>query len=210
MKHLLIIGARKLGREILDLVLDSIDAEGIEVKGYLDDNPNVLDGFTGYPPIISSVEDYQPQADDVFFCALGDIKYRRHYSEMILKKGGVFINLIHPSAIIGRRVKMGIGCCVGKYVTINSDVEIGSFVFIAAHAGISHDDKIGNYAHIGGHVGLGGGVIVEDDVTIHPHAYVVPNKTIHKGALVGAGSVVFTNVKEKTTVLGNPAKKVDF
>ena len=70
MKQLLIIGARGFGREVYNLFL-ACKAAGLEMccKGFLDDKKDALDGYKNYPPIISSVEDYIIQEDDVFICA---------------------------------------------------------------------------------------------------------------------------------------------
>ena len=97
MKDLLIIGARCFGREVYDLAMDCIDAGAdFVVKGFLDDKKDALDGLGEYPPIVSSVEDYEIQPDDVFICGLGTPEWRKVYTEKILAKGGVFISLISP------------------------------------------------------------------------------------------------------------------
>jgi hypothetical protein len=60
MKELLIIGARGFGREVFSLAKQSIGyGESFEIKGFLDDNVNALDGFPNYPKIIASVEEYE-------------------------------------------------------------------------------------------------------------------------------------------------------
>ena len=62
MKHLLIIGARGWGREVYNMLPDCIGyGTEYEVKGFLDDKADALDGMPGYPPIIDSVEHYEPQ-----------------------------------------------------------------------------------------------------------------------------------------------------
>ena len=96
MKQLLIIGARGWGREIYNM-LPQCKGYGTEyvVKGFLDDKADALDGMPGYPPIIDSVEHYEPQEDDVFTCAMGDAHWKKHYAEIVLEKGGEFINIIH-------------------------------------------------------------------------------------------------------------------
>ena len=72
MKHLLIIGARGFGREVYDLAMNCIEAGAdFDIKGFLDDKVDALNGLGGYPPIISSVEDYEIQPGDVFICGLG-------------------------------------------------------------------------------------------------------------------------------------------
>ncbi|KAL9527185.1 putative acetyltransferase [Sphaerulina musiva] len=53
-----------------------------------------------------------------------------------------------------------------------------------------------------------GPIRVEDDVVIHADCIILPFRTIGKGAVVGAGSVVTRDVKPYTVVAGNPAKPV--
>ena len=209
MKELLIIGARGYGREVYNWVMDCIPS-GLEitVKGFLDDNASALSGFENYPPIISSVEYYIPEENDVFLCALGDVKYRKIYSDMILAKGGTFISIIHPTASVSQNVHIGKGSIIGRFCAISCDVTIGDFSSISAHAVLGHDVCVGNYCHIGSLSNLSGGVILEDGVTIHPKSDVVPHKTIGAGATVGTGSVVLRNVKPGTTVFGVPAKTI--
>ena len=71
MKNLIIIGARGWGREVYAHAQYSHGyLEDYDIKGFLDDKADALDGMNGYPPILGSVEDYKPQSDDVFICAL--------------------------------------------------------------------------------------------------------------------------------------------
>lgn len=46
--------------------------------------------------------------------------------------------------------------------------------------------------------------------TVHPGAQILPHKKVKDNAVVGAGSVVILTVKEGTTVMGIPAKKMDY
>lgn len=207
MRQLLIIGARGYGREVYNWTMDCISSGlDVTVKGFLDDDADVLSGFDNYPPIISSVEDYIPEENDVFLCALGDVKYRKHYAEMILAKGGSFISVIHPTASVSQNFRIGKGCVVGRFCAISCDVELGDFVSISAHSVLGHDVRVGNYCHIGALSNLSGGVVLQDGVTIHPKADIIPHIIIESDAVVGTGSVVLRKVKTGTTVFGVPAK----
>ena len=209
MKDLLIIGARGYGREVYNWVQDCIRSGlDVRVKGFLDDNKDVLSSFPNYPPIISSVEDYSPCQSDLFLCALGDVTYRRKYTEIILSKGGRFQTIIHPTASISQNVQIGEGCIIGRFVAISCDIIIGDYVSISAHAVLGHDVRVGDYCHIGALSNLSGGVILEDGVTLHPKVDIIPHKRIGQDAIVGTGSVVLRSVKANTTVFGNPAKRV--
>ena len=73
MKNLIIIGARGFGREYCNsLKLYENYGKEFIIKGFLDDKVEALDVFSGYPPILSSVEEYEIEEDDIFTCALGD------------------------------------------------------------------------------------------------------------------------------------------
>lgn len=211
MKHLLIIGARGWGREVFDIAQACIDAGAdITVKGFLDDKADALEYYNNYPPILGPVETYELQKDDVFICALGDVNYKKQYAEIILKKGGEFISLVHPSAVLGNNAKVGKGCVVGAFANLSSDTVIGDFVTMSIRAGIGHDSTIGNYTHIGGNCCISGFVTIGESVTMHPGCVMVPHRKIGDNAIIGTGSVVLSNVKAGTTVFGNPAKKIEF
>ncbi len=89
MRNLYIIGARGFGREVYNLYLISKPMlRDVECIGFLDDNEHALDNYKNYPPIVSSVENFIPQENDVFICALGDVKSKKKYTENIRSKGG--------------------------------------------------------------------------------------------------------------------------
>ena len=49
---------------------------------------------------------------------------------------------------------------------------------------------------------------IEDDAWIGAGAIILPGVTIHKGAIVGAGSVVTKDVPPYSIVAGNPARVI--
>jgi sugar O-acyltransferase (sialic acid O-acetyltransferase NeuD family) len=211
MKQLLIIGARGWGREVYDIAKDCIAAGAeLKVKGFLDDKSDALDGYENYPSIIGPVETYVIQQDDVFICALGEVGYKKHYSDIINAKGGEFISLVHPTAVLGNNAKIGRGCVVGAYANLSSDTRIGDFVAFSIKAGMGHDSSVGDYSHIGGFCNISGFVTIGKMVTIHPCCNILPHKKIEDEAVVGASSVVLANVKRGKTVYGNPARIFEF
>lgn len=210
MKHLLIIGARGFGREVYDLAMDCIDNGGdFDIKGFLDNKKDALEGLGDYPPIISSVEDYEVQTDDVFTCGMGAPEWRKVYTEKILEKGGKFITLISPAATIRRNAHIGEGCIITRGSNISVDTSIGDHSAILS-SGIGHDAKVGKYSVLSGGVALNGYVEVGEEAYLGCHALVAPHKKIGNKAYVGIGSVVINNVRPGVRVFGNPAKKMDF
>ena len=128
MKHLVIIGARGWGREMYALARNTVAYENgeFDIKGFLDDKIDALDGLKGdFPPILGPVESYNIQDDDVFFCAMGDPHWRKHYAEKISEKGGRFISLISPTARINPTAIIGEGTIIGNYSLVSDNVVIG-------------------------------------------------------------------------------------
>lgn len=206
MKNLLIIGARGFGRDIYNLSLECNGYQkDYQIKGFLDDKKDALDAFSTYPPIVDSVENYIVGDDDVFICALGDVQYKKKYIQMIMDKGGKFISLIHPAAHVDINAKIGTGCIVLQNAVLGSGSIIGDFVLIQISTIVGHDVKIGNYSRVDCHAVCTGGVVLEDEVTIHTSAIINQKVLVEKGACVGAGSFVIRKVKENSTVYGNPA-----
>lgn len=207
MKQLLIIGARGWGREIFNMLPYCIGYEtDYTVKGFLDDKADALDGMPGYPPIIDSVEHYALQADDVFVCALGDAHWKKHYAEIILKKGGQFINIIHKTASVDRNTTLGVGCIICAYVGISCDIKVGGFVTMQTYTIVGHDARIGDYCHLGTRSFMGGYSVLGETTTIQTNSIVLPHVVVGNNCMVGAGAVVIKKVKDGNTVYGNPAK----
>ena len=208
MKHLLIIGARGYGRGLYDIVCD-LQGYGTEfdVKGYLDDKSDALDGYQNYPPIIDSVENYVVQEDDVFACALGDVNYKKHYVEIIKSKGGQFMTIIHPTTHVGGNVRIGEGCIIGPHSVIDCDVAIGNFVNIQTMAIIGHDSIIGDWSMVDCHTFMGGFSSIGSSAALHTGAKLLPKLHVGDNSIVNAGSVVIRNVKPNSVVMGNPARE---
>lgn len=211
MKKLYIIGARGFGREIYHLARETEEyGKEFVIAGFLDDKADALDGYEGYPPIISSVEDFTPTDQDVFTCALGDVKYKKKYIEIILSKGGKFITLKHPTAYIAPNAIIGEGCIITAYCRLSCDIFVGNYNTFQPFTSVGHDVKIGNFCHFNTNSFMGGFVRIEDEVTLHTGAIIHPHKTVKMNSIIGAGAVVIRNVPASTTLFGNPAIKLKF
>tara|TARA_B110000208_G_scaffold178287_1_gene226142 strand:+ start:139 stop:768 length:630 start_codon:yes stop_codon:yes gene_type:complete len=209
MKNLIIIGARGFGREVFSLAKQckGFNKE-YSIKGFLDDKRDALDTFANYPPILSSVETYTIKKEDVFVCALGDVVFKEKYVNLILQKGGAFMNLIHPNVTINSNCTIGKGLIILNHVIITNDCFLEDFITIQPFSLIGHDVYIGSYCHLNAYSFMGGYSILEDMVTLHTKATILPHKKVGKLSTVGASSLVIKNVKPNITVFGSPAKKI--
>lgn len=208
MKQLVIIAAGGMGRTLYDMSRESIGyGDEYVIKGFIDDNLHALNGFTNYPPILDRISTYLPQENDVFVCSIGGAARKRCMEELI-NRGAKFINLIHRTARIGTNVVLGEGNIVGAYTSIGADAKVGSYNLIQSYTVIGHDVCMGDWNRIDTHVTCVGGTIVGNEVDIYTSVVLNHGVVIEDRAHVGACSFVIRRVKEGTTVMGNPAKRL--
>ncbi|RMH72105.1 MAG: acetyltransferase [Gemmatimonadetes bacterium] len=131
---------------------------------------------------------------------------RRRLRDKAIKIGYVFPAVISPTAIINEDVHIGAGTVVMDGVVVNSGSRIGCFSIVNTRSSIDHDCQVGNFVHVAPGVTLSGGVTIEDDCLIGTGATVIQYKKICSGCVVGAGSVVTTDLLCAGTYLGIPAR----
>jgi sugar O-acyltransferase (sialic acid O-acetyltransferase NeuD family) len=211
MKNLFIIGASPFGREVFAWAKQTREfGSSWTIKGFLDDRPNILDGFNCELPIVASVEAYTPKPDDLFVCALGDPGNKRKYVGLLQEKGAVFTNIIHPSAVFGDNVSMGHGVIVCPHVTVSSGAKVGHHVSINGKSGVGHDASIGDWSCIQSFCDITGFAKIGASVVLNSHAVILPKVHVEDNAVIGAGSVVIKNVRAGQTVFGIPAMPLNF
>lgn len=209
MKKLIIVGASGFGREVVQWVED-INAvkEEWAIQGFLDDNPNALDGKQSDYDIIGSIKEWQPKPDEYFACAIAIPHVKELVVKSLLEKGAQFATLIHPTALVNKYAKIGKGVVITPRSNVTADTIIGDYVSILG-SGVGHDASVGDFSTLSGRCSINGHVQVGRFVYIACGVSIAPSKKIGDGAYVGIGSVVISNVKAGAKVFGNPAKRID-
>ena len=211
MKHLIIIGGGGMGKEIYYTAKNSLGyGTEFDIKGFLDDNIHSLDGFQGYPPVLNTIHDYEPETDDVFTCSIGNVHTKRKLCELIKLKGGKFQTLIHKDSQLRENVKIGEGTIIDCFAIVGSDAVIGENCLIQLNSVVAHDCVVGDYTRVDVRALMVGGVKVGNNVTIHTNAVISHKVVLGDDCTVAAMSFVIRSVKAGTTVMGNPAKRLDF
>ncbi|MEW9052651.1 MAG: acetyltransferase [Neobacillus sp.] len=207
MKKVIIVGAGGLARMIYSW-LPSIISDSWEVIGFISDRLDILNDYNYNLPIISTIQDYQPEEDHVLVMAIADPKDKLAVGKALENRGGKFISLIHPTAIIGENVQLGNGCIISPRAILTCDIQVGDFVMINLCSTIGHDVVIGNGCTINSHSDVTGCAELGTGVFLGSHAVITPSIKVRDFAKIGAGSVVVKKVKPDTTVFGIPAKQI--
>jgi len=199
MNRLMIIGASGHGKVIADIATKN----GYSEIAFLDDNPDVTEcaGF----PVIGCFRDVSEYKDADFIVAIGDPSIRGYMLDSLNEYN--VISLIHPNAIISRRVNIGRGTVVLAGAVINSDTTIGEGCIISTCASVDHDNQIGVFVHVAVGAHLCGTVNIGKNTWIGAGATVSNNISICDNCLIGAGAVVIKDIEESGIYVGVPAKK---
>ena len=197
---LVILGAGGHGKVVADVAAKN----GYEIVGFLDENPTI-GTCCGYP-VLGGIEQIDRYRDECcFVIAIGSNEARRTIASQYDVE---WATLIHPAAVIGADVTIGVGTVVMATAVISPAATVGSHSIINTGAVVEHDSRVGDFVHIAPKVALGGTVFVGNGTQIGIGACVKNNTTITENVQVGAGAVVIHSIEESGTYAGVPARKI--
>lgn len=210
MKDLIIVGASGFGREVLSIAEEiNKNSHKWNIKGFIDDNLNALEGVDCDYKILGRIYEWQPNEKEEFACALAFPNVKKRIVELLKAKNAQFATLVHPKALVNSHCTIKEGAIITTNSSISDNATVGMFATILGSI-VAHDACIGDYSTLSGRCSVNGHVKVGSMVYMGCGVLVAPSKTIGDGATVGIGSVVISNVKAGTKVFGNPAKRMDF
>lgn len=144
-------------------------------------------------------------------CCIGYPQDRRKVMGSLKEDGVHFETIIHPTAYVDEESVLEEGCIIGSYCGISPECKLGKGVFLnAPMVIIGHNCILGDYVTCFPKSQISGGCKIGEAALIGSMAYLHENRKVGKEAVIAPGSVVMRNVDEKTHVIGNPAKKIDF
>ena len=203
--RLLVIGASGHGKVIADIALKMNRWHEI---AFLDDNESVKTCL-GSNVIGKSADFTKYKSETDFFVAIGNNAIREKIQNKLEAEDVSIATLIHPNAVIGSEVELGVGTVVMAGVVINCCTYIGKGCIINTGSTVDHDNIIEDYVHISPGVQLAGTVKVGKGTWLGIGSTVSNNIRIISGCKVGAGAVVVKDITEQGTYLGVPARQID-
>lgn len=203
-KKLLIIGAGGHGKVVADIAMK---LEKWQSTAFLD-NDETIQSCMGLD-VIGNTDDaikFKEEAD--FFVAIGNNATREKVQEDLLEKDLSIVTLMHPQAVLGSDVEVGLGTVVMAGVVINSSTTIGRGCIINTSSSLDHDNQIEDYVHISPGTRVAGTVSVGKRSWLGIGSVVSNNVTISKNCTIGAGSLVLEDITVPGTYVGVPVRRV--
>jgi sugar O-acyltransferase (sialic acid O-acetyltransferase NeuD family) len=204
-----ILGAGNIGK----LALEIFQSNSMVVYCLLDDDKALHNTTVNEVPVLGATDDdnFLKLLGDKCdaFVATDDTRLKKHQVEMLRDRKSVMpVNCFHKTSYISPSAEVGHGNLLSASSVVNAEAKLGNHNILHTGSVIDYNSEVGNYVQIGAGAIVNTGVTVGDEVFIGSGAIIVSGVTIGKKARIGAGSVVIEDVKDNTTVFGNPAKKV--
>lgn len=206
----IIVGASGHSKVIIDIFEKE---DQYQILGLVDGKKTLGTDILGYS-VIGTEHDLAAllvqYGDFRVFIAIGDNWVRKTVRDKViaLVPGIKFASAIHPSATVGKRVKVGEGVAVMAGAIINSGSSIGDFALINTKASLDHDSQMMDYSSLAPNVTTGGNVKIGTFSALSLSATVKHGVHIGSHCVVGAASLLLTDCPDHTVMYGVPAKPV--
>lgn len=212
MINLIIVGTGAVAAEVTSFMQGANykhNGELIQIKGYLEfkEYRYLHEEYEYTAPILGDLNSYTIQEGDYFIVANANVALRTKFVEILKNKGARFINLIHPTAIISKSAKIGVGNVLSPGCQIGPKAIVGDFNIMTSYSCISHDCKVGDFNSFSTCIVCGHAVIGNNN-SFYIRSTVVPNVTIGNDCIIQAGMVVDKNIPNDTTVFYRFKEKI--
>ncbi|MDR2770622.1 MAG: acetyltransferase [Clostridiales Family XIII bacterium] len=211
MKELYIIGAGGFGREVADTV-HTINERSPEYRlaGFIDDDASLWGRSLNDVPVRGGREylkNLPPASAPCAVIAIADAKIKERIADD-LDAFVIWVNIVHPTAIISRYSEMGSGNFLQADALVSVNTRIGNHCMVNTRSGLGHDAELKDYASVMSYCDITGTALVGKGVYLATSVSIIPGVKIGEYAYICAGSVVFKDVKANAVMIGNPAKQI--
>ena len=204
-RRILVVGAGGFGREVLQWARDAWPQYHDRIGGFLSADPHET-GSTDSLPILGDPAQFMPAADDGLLLAIGIPGIRRVVAEGLESRGGRFLTLVHPTAVVAENASLGSGTLLCPFVIVSDSAVTERCVLMNYFSSLGHDASAGAFAVLSPYAALGGGARVAEDVFLGIHAMVAPRKTVGRGSQISANSAAMNDVPPLSLVYGVPGR----
>jgi sugar O-acyltransferase (sialic acid O-acetyltransferase NeuD family) len=194
----------------LPLARDQLAGEGEHELVFVDDAAagSIVNGHRvlAFDEFASTTE-----AERHIALAVADSRLREQLAEKCSAAGVAFFSVWASNVVRMDDVEIGEGALISPFVTLTSNIRIGSHFQANLYSYVEHDCVIGDFVTFAPRVACNGNVHIGDHVYIGTGAVIRQGRAgaplrIGEGAVVGMGAVVTKDVPAGATVVGVPAR----
>ena len=129
MKDIIIVGAGRFGREVLQCIKEINDIKKRwNIKGFINDIPDVLDHVRCDYEVIGTIKDWIPSKNEVFALGIASPEGKEKVVQILKSKGAIFATIISPGTYISDFVTIGEGSVITGN-SIGPNVVLGNFTW---------------------------------------------------------------------------------
>ena len=201
-----IFGSGGFAKEINLLIEDS----GLKTTAFVGEKQGVLDNLE-----ILDEKKFNPQNSFNAIVGVGSPHLRKDIVQKLYNKFlnlVTFPNVIHPSSVImgikHKKVKMGIGTVICANCVLTSDIKIGDFAQLNLGTTIGHDSTLDVFFTSAPGVNISGFTNINELVYFGTNSSTREKINIANNVVIGAGSVVVSNILESGIYAGVPARRI--
>jgi sugar O-acyltransferase (sialic acid O-acetyltransferase NeuD family) len=207
--RVLLIGAGGHAQVVADIVLEMARAGArVSAIGFLDDAPDLRGRCLLGLPVLGTISAIRHVPHDAVVVAIGDNRTRSKITLNLSAQGETFLSAVHPRAVLGSDVRVGLGTMICAGVVVNVAARIGDGVILNTGCTVDHHCTVGSYCHIAPGAHLGGDVLVEEGAFVGIGSSVIPGRRIGRWAILGGGAAVVRDVPDGEKVVGVPARPI--
>lgn len=205
-ENLIILGGGEHAKVVAEAI--SLQNEKWNLLGYVDPqedkNTNLarLGNDTDIPTLIKQYPNVK------FILGVGKNSIRKQLVSKLNIPDSSWAILIHPEASVSEDAIIGKGSVILRRSIIQPGVIIRTHCIINSGTIIEHDSEVGDYSHIAPGAITGGGVKIGAECFIGLGSRVRDHIMVGNKVIVGAGSVVVTDIANDETVVGVPARRI--
>jgi len=211
MKNVIIIGAGGHAAEIDEYIKYSekvTGKTGINVIGFLDDNPESYGSYRFSAPFLGGARDHKVKRDCYYIIGIANLQFRRFFVDKYKTEGAEFISFVHCSAYLSESAIIDEGSIIGPNANIGPNVRVGKYTLINSRCSLGHDTSVGDYNFISPNVCFSGFSKIGDENLFGINAATIPGIKVGNRNKIAAGMVLDQNVGDDEVVFYRYKEKV--
>lgn len=207
--NVIIFGAGGFGKEVLWALSESNkNLKKYHILGFLDDDKKKHGEIICGEKILGGMEWFvKNNAENVrIVVAIGSGKIRKYVVSRLERNGAKFMTVIHPSTTISDSAEIGDGTVIQAGTIITVNVKIGKHCRIDTNCTIAHDSELADFVDLSPGVHINGTNKIQTGTFVGSATTTKENISIGKWSVIGAGTVLLTDVPDSSLYVGIPGK----